>query len=183
MLPRYRLVSHLRDFYANAGKGVKAAGFKLMMSQARHRPAIFPLLLDLGVKFLFLYRRDTFATALSYYRAQRTQVFHSDREPTHGNRLLGPANAAEVREFYLRCLSDKEEILETQRSIGGLLLAYEDMVANWDRFIFVIGREIGVPELRVGMALAKLGGKVSTSRFSNEDELRGELATLGIRKS
>ena len=70
------------------------------------------------------------------------------------------------------CRNDKNALLEQQRCFGGPLLAYEDMIGNWDQFISNVGLEIGLPGLKVPKALAKVGSRTDVVQITNEDWLR-----------
>lgn len=167
-----RIKRHLMRYFASAGGEARAVGFKVMASQLRGRPRLLPLLAELGVTPFFLYRRDSFATALSYAKAKFTNVFHSDRaqDPPSAARIDVPA--AEFGSLLQQCLRSRQELLTLHRERGGMLLAYEDMIRDWPGVIGRIGERLGLPDLRVDQALDKLGHSRERIIVANEDELR-----------
>lgn len=171
-LQNQRVERHLDRFFSEAGSGVDAVGFKLMVSQCRHFPRVLPHMREIGVKCLYLHRRDTFSTALSYYKAQKSGLYHSDRLPKSGRPLSIEADASAFEQLLETCRNDKKTLLELQHSFGGALLSYEDMIENWDQFISKIGSEIGLPDLRVPKALKKVGTRTDVVSITNEDWLR-----------
>ncbi len=169
-------------FYTHAGKDSQAVGFKLMVSQAAAFPAILPWLRTGGVSGIFLYRRNAFEAALSYFKATLSGKFHSDREGGPLDSQLVTADEKEFERMFGKCVKDRDRVLELQRVFGGYALAYEDMVSDWDGSIASVGSEIGLPELRVEMALSKLeeGGGVVVS---NEEVLRGKFVDGRFRSA
>lgn len=151
-----------------------------MTSQLRGIPGLLGLLQDLGVATLFLYRRDTFATAMSYAKARFTNVFHSDRARDSTSPVSITVPGDEFAALLARCLRAKREVLDLHRGHGGTLLAYEDMIGDWNGVIAAIGAMLNLPSLRVEQALDKLGQ--SGDRVvvvENEDELRRNFAVDG----
>jgi hypothetical protein len=163
---------HLRGFYAHAPAGVQAVGFKLMVSHAKAFPTIMPCLSSMGTTFLYLIRKDTFATALSYYKAKHSRVFHSDRLPQGSGSTNLVADESEFEELLRTRERDCEEIVEMHATFGGHLMTYEDMSADWDGFVARVGAWIGIPSLRVERSLSKLGESGGGIRIVNEDVLR-----------
>lgn len=169
---RYGVRRHLARYFASAGGDVRAVGFKVMTSQLRARPHLLPLLEELGLSKFFLYRRDSFATALSYAKAKFTNVFHSDREHGLPDAARVTVPPEEFGPILQRCLRARQEVLTLQRERGGMLLAYEDMIEDWFGVIEAIGAQLGLAGLRVDQALDKLGNSRERVIVSNEDELR-----------
>jgi len=167
---RYRIRKHLRAFYLAADTGVEAVGFKLMVSQLRQFPAIMPTLVELGVRFLYLYRDETFATALSYCRAKATGVFHSDRADEAQEQSI-VISEKEFARILGKCTRDKQELIRFHQSHGGFLMRHEEMVANWDAFVEKLGVELGIDQLRIPKALSKLRVGVESARIANEAAL------------
>lgn len=163
---------HLRDFYAKASIGSKAVGFKLMVAHAQTFPAIMPFLRSIGVTFLYLLREDTFATALSFYKAKLSGVFHSDKPgPRTSSRDIS-ADPDEFKALLLTCAADKSRIIELQEQFGGHLMSYEDMTGDWDRFVSRIGTILELPLLRLDRTLKRVGSEGSSMRVINEEQLR-----------
>jgi hypothetical protein len=54
------------------------------------------------------------------------------------------------------CEQNRRRVEELHRSHGGLLLRYEDLVADWDANISSVGNYLGIEKLQVPMALPKL---------------------------
>jgi LPS sulfotransferase NodH len=166
---------HLRHFYSTAGPEASAIGFKLMVSQIRKMPRILRSLMDLADIRIFLYRRDVFDTALSLYRARKSGVFHSDRLRVGSDGPPLEIDDKELRFLMRQCRRDKDSILAMQRSLGGHVLAYEDMIEDWTGVIARIGSELGIVNLRVEMALKKVGVATRRQKFRNEEELRSRM--------
>ena len=168
---RRRIPQHLSSFYFAASLKAEAVGFKLMVSQLRRHSAIMSTLLELNVRFLYLYREDALATALSHCRAKATGVFHSDRASGMPERLPVFISEGEFGRILKKCKSDKDELFRLHRIHGGLLTRYEDMIANWDAYIAKLGVELGIQGLHLSEALSKLKSGVDSARIANEDAL------------
>lgn len=177
--PRARIGRHLLHYFATAEAGVRAIGFKVMASQLRSYPALMPMLPELEAVNFFLYRRDNFATALSYLRARASGVYHSNRAKAPTEQPVMAADPSEFRALLERCEAAKKDILALHALHGGLLLTYENMIGNWDGFIAAIGAELGIQGLRLDQALDKLSATVSHVRIVNEDDLRRTFAANG----
>jgi hypothetical protein len=178
LLRSRRVERHLDNFYRAAGSGVRAVGFKLMISQAEKFRAILPWLKRRQVRSICLYRRNAFDAAMSYALAARTGKFHSDR-PSGDFGLEGlMVDAEEFAGYFRHCVSDRARILDVHRLLGGMLVAYEELVGNWNMWIGRIGGHVGVEHLSVPMTLEKLGGE-SRPRIANEDELRHRFVDSG----
>lgn len=171
-IQRSHIRRHLTRYFATAGGGVGAVGFKVMTSQMRAHPQLSPVLGELGVTSIFLYRRDSFATALSYAKAKFTRVFHSDRAGEYSSIARISVPPGEFGALVERCLRAKHEVLTLQRERGGMLLAYEDMIRDWTGVIERIGALLDLPALRVDQALDKLGNSRERIIIENEDDLR-----------
>jgi LPS sulfotransferase NodH len=175
-LSRFRIRKHLKSFYLAAGAGAEAVGFKLMVSQLRRYPAVISEAINMGARPLFLYRANTLATALSYCRAEATGVFHSDR--AHGANAESSILVSEYEfaRIVKECQSDQLELIRLHGIHGGLLMRYEDMIADWDAFIEKIGSELGVNGLRVSKVLSKLRAGVDVTHIANEQALIAKFA-------
>lgn len=171
-IQRSHIRRHLTRFFSSAGSGAGAVGFKVMSSQLRAQPQLAPVLEELGVTTLFLYRRDSFATALSYAKAKFTSVFHSDRARDPASPVRVNVPPGEFGALVERCLRAKQEVLQIQRARGGMLIAYEDMIDDWAGIIGRIGALLDLPALRVDQALDKLGNSRERIIVENEDDLR-----------
>lgn len=167
-----RVRGHLTRFFAEAGVGVAAVGFKIMTAHLRHRRSILPVLESLCATLLFLYRRDSFATALSYYKAKASGVYHSDRIDERMQTRVIKADAAKFGQQLKHCDSEKACIIALHSANGGVLLAYEDLVADWPNFVASVGQAVGISDLKVPKALEKLGAVAPSIRIENEDDLR-----------
>lgn len=171
-MPGRRVESHIASFYASVGRESAAVGFKLMTTQAAAHPRLLPYLRDLGAARFFLQRRDVFATALSWYRAKVSGVYHSDRLHRQQGELELAADEGEFERVLADCRSDRERLLQLHAEFGGRLLEYEDMVSDWDAFIGDIGRDVGLPGLRLRKSLERLASRGTVLRITNEDQLR-----------
>lgn len=163
---------HLSTFFASAGRDVQAVGFKVMISQIRQRRTILPVLIELGADLLLLYRRDSFATALSYYRAKVSGHYHSDRVSVVGSTPVVTADVGDFGKLLARCESEKTWIKALHAAHGGALLAYEDMLCNWDQFIDSVGQALGISRLRIPAVLERVGVASPSVTIENEGELR-----------
>lgn len=172
LVGKRRVARHLDRFYGQAGRGVRAVGFKVMASQLRRHRAILDSLRERDAKLVFLHRRDSFATAISYCKARATGVFHSDRVGGSNDAESFAADPGEFGELLRRCESEKSEILSLHASVGGMLLAYEDMSYDWVGFIRSVGHALGIDGLTLPPALEKLGTAAPRIRIENEAELR-----------
>jgi hypothetical protein len=167
-----RVTRHLHDFYRFASPDSEAVGFKLMISHARSYPSIMPYLRSRGVTFVYLLREDVFATALSYYRASLSGVFHEDRSRQDKTEHEVSADLNEFSAFLQTCRSDRESLLGLQKVFGGHVTTYERMTESWDEFGSQLGDWIGVRDLRLQRATEKLGSTGRTIRIVNEEMLR-----------
>jgi LPS sulfotransferase NodH len=172
-----RVERHLEHFFGSAGAGVRAAGFKLMVSQAEKFRATVSWLKRRRARVICLYRRNTFDTAMSYFLAAHTGRFHSDRPVVSGTAKL-TVTTAEFRKYFQHCEKDRARVLELQGSLGGMLVAYEDLVEHWNASIGRIGEYLDVEGLSVPMALEKLGEETEV-RIVNEGELRRRFSGSG----
>jgi hypothetical protein len=159
-------------FYQHAGTGSAAVGFKIMISQIQKLPGIMAFFRDYDVTCFYLYREDTFATAMSYFRAKVSGSFHSDQTNPRTMQRLVTVDKEQFRRLFETCKHDKSIVCELHRHHGGLLLVYEDMVTKWDHVIDSIGRELGLLGLRAEKALDKVGEHGGGISIINEPELR-----------
>jgi hypothetical protein len=180
VFPGARTRLHLEHLFSTAGVGVAAAGFKIIVSQLRQHRWLLPTLLERGVTRLFLYRDDSFAAALSYFRARTSGVYHSDRQ-RYGAAPEIEADPDDFRAVLERCERGKRDVRELHRLHGGKLFTYEDMTANWDMCIASIGVELGIPRLRIPKALDRMG-ESRQIRIANEDKLRAEFAPSTVER-
>jgi hypothetical protein len=143
-----------------------------MVNQADTYPEILPHLGGLDVARFFLYREDIFATALSYYKARVSGVYHSDRTHRRQGKLEMVADEREFATVFDACRTDRQRLLTLHATYDGQLLTYEGMMTRWDATIARIGEVVGLPQLRVNRSLKKLevGGQIVHIR--NEEELR-----------
>lgn len=168
---RRRIHRHLASFYSVSDDRIEAVGFKLMLSQARQYRSIIRTLRALGVRFLYLYREDSVATALSFCRARVTGVFHSDRMAQSRVSADIVVSDQEFSRVLRRCRSDRDELIRLHAHQNGYLMRYEDMVADWEAFIEKLGIELGIRGLRVAKALSKMSLPDGSARIANEDAL------------
>jgi len=163
---------HAQEFYATAGQDAKAVGFKLMVSQLRRRNYLLQTLTEAGAKFVFLVRRDTFATALSHVRARASGIYHADRVMSGLPLLQVDASISEFCDVVESCIRDKAQVYDLHREYGGLLVEYEDLIGKWDETVSLIGATLGLPGLRVRKVLQRVGDNALELRIRNLDELR-----------
>ncbi len=167
-----RVENHLRTFYSRHGAGMQAVGFKVMTSQLRSYHTLLPSLVSANTARFFLYREDTFAAALSHFRARLSGVFHSDRDAAHRSTEVVTANFGEFQDQLERCITNRNDVLDLHARHGGVLITYEGLVNDWETLIAVIGDELGIPRLRVEKVLDKLESSTETIRIGNLEELR-----------
>jgi LPS sulfotransferase NodH len=171
-----RVERHLKHFYTTAGARSPAVGFKVMTSQLRQYETLLPTLVSLAARRFFLYRQDSFATALSYFKARASGVFHSDRAAGITPRKEVHADIHEFRAIMARCELDRQAIIDLHASCGGLLLKYEDLVDNWDYVVSRIGCDLDIVDLRVPAVLDRLSSASNAVLVDNESELRRHFA-------
>lgn len=167
-----RVRNHVRNFYSGYGAGTRAIGFKVMTSQLRGYRTLLPSLTAMNATRLFLYREDSFAAALSNFRAKHSGYYHSDREAAGRSADVVTANLDEFQEYLERSQAHRQEALDLHARFGGLLLTYESLIEEWEKVIAAIGSALGIPELRVSKVLDRLEGSSGTARIANLDELR-----------
>ena len=143
-----------------------------MISHAKTFATILPSLQSLGVTLLYLFREDSIATALSYYKAKASGLFHTNNYDTDASSRDIYADTDEFSKILKVCSADRSNILSLHQTFGGHLMSYEQMTAHWDSFILQLGAWIGVPQLRVEQALSRVSGKNSLVRIMNESQLR-----------
>lgn len=132
------------------------------------------MLRDFDVTPLYLLRKDVVATAISYYKAKTTGRFHSDRIEDRKQASVLAIDDDEFRRILSLCLEGKRQLEKLHQVNEGLLLAYEDMVSDWDGFISTIGRAIGVADLRVDMAISKLKPGIDSAHFLVDESILRE---------
>lgn len=176
-----RVAKHVRNFYARYGAGMQAAGFKVMTSQLRSLHTLLPLLVATETVRFYLYREDSFAAALSSYRARLSGMYHSDRGARHAPAGSVTADLEEFRQHFDRITLRKQELLDLHARNGGVLLTYENLVSNWEALIAAIGVQLGVPGLRVEKALDKLERAAEPVRIENLDALREKFGSARER--
>ncbi len=171
-----RIERHLGHFYHAAGTGVRAVGFKVMVSQSKQFDELLPTLARLGVVRLFLYRNDSFATALSHLKARATGIYHSDRVDGPAASRVITADVHDFRTLLAKCESQRDELRDLHATYGGRLLTYEELTGDWDSAIASIGKDLGIADLRVPRVLEKLGTGAPAVRVENEADLRRQFA-------
>lgn len=171
-----RVERHLRHYYCEAGANARAIGFKVMVSQLRQFESLLPTLLALNVKLFFLYRQNSFATAISYFKAKASGVYHSDHVASVEGARKVHADVRQFRALLTKCEADKQTIFDLHSTCGGELLRYESLVNDWDRTISHIGHSLGIDELHVPIVLERLDSTSSTVIVDNEMELRRQFA-------
>jgi len=167
---------HLRSFYERAESRYAAAGFKLMIAQAGAYPTVVPFLRDHGVFAFHVCRRNVFDAALSYYRAKLSGLYHSDDARRGTGSPAITADEDEFRRLLDVCAANNRRIRELHAQLGGRILAYEDMTADWESFISAVGSELGLPDLKVPKALEKVDSTIGAASFTNEEALRQKYA-------
>lgn len=131
-----------------------------------------PSLRSLGVTLLYLFREDSFATALSYYKAKASGVFHSGSSAIDSTPRSIHADTTEFSKLLELCVADKSQVLTLHQTFGGHLMSYETMTAHWDDFVTQLGAWIGLPHLRIERTLSRVSGENAAIRVMNEHLLR-----------
>jgi LPS sulfotransferase NodH len=171
-IQKVRVKRHLKWLFSTAGAGVRAVGFKLMISQLGRFRSLMPTLVGLGATRFFLCRQDSFATALSYFKAKASGVYHSDRATRRAEQLKISADIGEFHALLDKCESHKGEIYALHAKYGGHLLAYEELVSDWDGVISSIGQDLGISDFRVPAMLDRLSAMPTDVLVENEPDLR-----------
>jgi len=177
VLQKGRVQRHLAHFYGTAGQDVRAVGFKLMVSQADRNPAILGWLQRRRVTAIFLHRQNTFDAALSYCMAALTGRYHSDRMNGAAKQEPVTIDEADFGGYFRACASDRARLFDIHASLGGLLVAYEDMVEDWNGSIARIGETLNIRGLRVEQSLDKLSGGAKPL-IANERALRARFEVV-----
>ncbi len=167
-----RVRNHVEQIYIRHSAAVRAVGFKVMTSQLRKYHTLLPSLAAMDTVLFYLYRQDSFAAALSNFRAKLSGVYHSDRKIAHRSTTPVTANLDDFHAEFRRSVRHKEEVLGFHAAHGGVLLAYEDLVSQWDAVMTAIGEALGVPQLRVDKLLDRLGDSAESVQITNLDALR-----------
>ena len=102
-----------------------------------------------GVARFFLYRNDTFDTALSRLKARATGINHSDRVDGPAASRVITADVHDFRALLAKCESQRDELRDLHATYGGRLLTYEELTGDWDWAIKSIGEELGIADLRL----------------------------------
>ena len=149
-----------------------------MVSQLRQFEAILPTLMHLETTRVFLCRHNSFATALSYFKAKASGIFHSDRVHGTTTSQVVTANVDEFRTLLAKCESHRQAICEMHAQYGGRLVAYEELAGDWDGAISAIGLDLGIDDLRLPAVLDKLGPASANVVIENEEELRHQFGAV-----
>jgi LPS sulfotransferase NodH len=170
-LSRNSVKKHLENFYRDAGKGVKACGFKLMKSQIDWNPSVLDYLIERKVQLFVLVRQSDFETALSSSKAIATGAYHSDEKLEHKEIEIKLHDFERALE---RAKANREQLLKWAKLYNAHILLYEQMLANWDDFIFSLGNKLNIKELKVEMALQKMGGSKGEVIVRNLSDLKAK---------
>lgn len=176
LFAKSRIENHLAHYYATAGAGVRAVGFKVMVSQLRRYRTALPSLVKLGAERFYLLRQDSLATALSYFRAKASGVYHSDRASGLDTPKTITADVDEFRAMLAHCQKEQREVRILHAAHGGTLLTYEDIVSDWNASVASVGAALGIESLQLAAALDKLSPTMSSVQIGNEGELRRQFA-------
>lgn len=171
---RQRVARHINNFYSQQRAAMKAVGFKVMTSQLRSYHTLLPQLVAMDTVRFFLYRDDSFAAALSNFRAISSGVYHSDRVMNRGSTRILTPTVVEFQKLVKRSNDYKQEALNLYHTYGGVLLSYERLIECWETMIAEIGDALGIPNLRVGKALNRIGETTDSIQISNLEELRAK---------
>jgi len=167
-----RIKGHLDRFYSEAAQGVKAVGFKLMLSQIKWNPALLPALEARKPRFLVLVRQDAFASALSAAKAQLSGTYHSDVE----GKTAAPRSLAlpeeRFRTLFELARAERDRLLDFAARHNAPVLSYEHMTTDWDRFVSDLNGHLGVSQQPLSMALEKLSDQKRGLILTNEAALR-----------
>ncbi len=171
-LSQSRIAAHLDRFYSEAGTGVQAVGFKLMLSQIKWNPALLPALKTRKLRFLVLIRENAFSSALSAAKAQLSGTYHSDAKAISAEPREVSIAEERFEKLYHSALSDRDRLRVLAQELSAPILTYERMSSNWDGFVEDLGSHLGIPSLQLSPALEKLDDQKRGIRLANEAELR-----------
>jgi trehalose 2-sulfotransferase len=134
------------------------------------------------LKYVFLTRRDKVAQAVSYDKAQRTDVWHVVRPGAQGAQARAaksvPFNLEQIAHWLTRFAEDEASWLRYFELIGlePLEVVYEDFLVNYEPTVLAILRYLNIPipaELTiVPPRLNKLADEVSEAWGLRYKELR-----------
>lgn len=169
---KFRVIPHIKRFFATVSKGEKARGFKLMFTHIRNTPHLWQYLKSSDTKVIVLIRRNVFKTTLSRYRKAENRVAHT------GTAGTAPAIRFHVPgELMIKQMRDLERVnknlLQFSEGMNRLVLYYEDF-GNWDGIMQQVQQFLGVAQVPVQPVLQKVGA----ARWQDEVENAAEIETL-----
>ncbi|MBI1315893.1 hypothetical protein GC167_03420 [bacterium] len=167
-----RIKAHLDRFYTEAARGVKACGFKLMLSQIKWNPALLPALEARNPRFLVLVRQDAFASALSAAKAQLSGTYHSDSGLASGAPRSASVPEDRFRTLYDLARAERDRLLDFATKRNAPVLTYEHMTTQWDRFVAELNSHLEVAQQPLEMTLEKLSDQKRGLILTNEAVLR-----------
>jgi hypothetical protein len=171
-LSQGRIPAHLERFYSAAGQGVRAVGFKLMLSQIKWNPALLPALKARKVRFLILVRENAFSSALSAAKAQLSGTYHSDAAAIQGQTRTVSISEERFERLLNAARFDRDRLSALAGELSAPLMTYEHMSSDWQGFMNQLGQHLDIESLAVPAVLEKLDDQKRGLRLENEAELR-----------
>lgn len=175
--------SFIKEYYREAEEaGLKAAGFKLMLSQLKFLPGVIDFLKKEKIKPLVLTREDVTAQAFSALLAKTTGKYHRAKDDKSGQGQKIRLNPDVVLLKIKQAQQSMEELNYLSRKFNNsLLIDYGDF-NNWDNIIKRICNYLDVNYAEVEQALDKMNtAKHYPQTIANYDQLKECLQKEGYR--
>ena len=155
-----------------ATEGFDAVGFKLMLSQAQHNPAITDYLVEHGVNVVFVVRRNMLKTHLSRVSAKQRNLYIVKEQVKVSKVRIETRNLLR----YLQEIAGEQQAW--QRILGGLPhieVFYEDVVRDKPAELARIEDFLGVEHEEPVTPVAKINPDDMRKYVENYDEMAGVL--------
>lgn len=169
---RLNAVKHIRKFYS-ADDQVQAKGFKLMYSHIKSAPFIWNYIAGNNIKVIVLIRKNTFLTALSRYRMEKSGTAHS-KENVLSSSLSVPAQPLLQQTLQLQVVNEK---LLSLASLTDHLPVYYEEFGDWTGLMKKVDAFLNVPFANVQPVLKKVGAGDWRTAVSNYREIEDVFAS------
>lgn len=173
---RNNAAKHIEKFYKAGNE--KARGFKLMMAHIKDLPELQDYLQEIGVNVILLIRKNVFKAALSNFRAEKTGVFHSNKD-VKMEKVSIDANAFAERVAALENINNV--LLERTEGMKRLVVYYEDY-KDWDGLMHKVFDFLQVPYQPLKPVLSKISSGNWKDEISNADEVEKVMKEQGFEQ-
>ena len=150
-------------------------GFKLTLDQLKAYPMVLKLLLNSGVKLIYLYREDRLAQVLSLLKARKTGIYHQIERDEISTAVEFDINV--VKAIYNFCQREENKLLARLINVEKVILSYEDLFNNYSEQVDTIRRFLDLPKSEIVnySDLIKQNSNKLESWVSNLDDIKKEL--------